>query len=61
MENKEVLFIVMAIVVMYLIGMFFGYKILNHDVKSKAPINPILEITIENGVADTTYIYKQVN
>jgi hypothetical protein len=61
MENKEVPFIIMAIVVVYVVGIVVGYAVLDHDIRSKAPINPVIEITIENGVTDTTYIYKQVN
>tara|TARA_R110000822_G_C15296683_1_gene491582 strand:+ start:1496 stop:1684 length:189 start_codon:yes stop_codon:yes gene_type:complete len=61
MEDKEVPFIITAIVVVYVVGIVVGYAVPDHDVKSKAPINPTLEITIENGVTDTTYIYKTTN
>ena len=47
-------------VLIWLVGclIFIGGYTTKEEIESHQPIQPTLEITIENGVADTTYVYK---
>ena len=41
-------------------GFFVGFNIGSENVSANRIIKPTLEITIENGVADTTFVYKLI-
>jgi len=49
------LVVISSVFGLFLLGLWVGSSL---DLHSKERINPDLKIKIENGVSDTTYIYK---
>lgn len=56
----DMLFVIGIALIVFGVGIFLGLSSSPSEIKSKEIITPELNISVINGIADTTYVYKSI-